>query len=478
MKKTLLTGATGYVGAHLLKALESEQKSIVCLVRQPRHLLGRVGAATQVVKGDVFDPESLEAAMVGVSTAYYLVHSMGGNDPFEKMDRIAAENFAKAAEKMGVEKIVYLGGLARSNDALSAHLKSRQEVGDILRSYKTQVIEFRASIIIGAGSLSFEMIRALTERLPVMITPKWVSQKAQPISIEDVILYLKKANEMNFQSNLIFEIGGEEQVSYGEIMKEYARQKKLRRYMIPVPFLTPRLSSLWLGLVTPLYANVGRKLVDSMIYETTVRDHSAEETFGFRPKGTSAAIEQAIKIEDLEMATARWFGAISSSGRSAKWGGLRFGSRLVDARVIKVKSSKEAAFRPIETIGGRVGWYFADWLWKLRGLIDLLLGGVGTRRGRTHPSKLYIGDVIDWWRIENVVPHSLLLLRAEMKVPGRAWLQFEVIEEGDHTVIQQTALFDPKGLGGLLYWYLLYPVHYYIFNGMIKNIGKIAEAKR
>lgn len=325
MKQILLTGATGYIGAHLLKAFEKENRPLRCLARKPEVLRNRVSSSTEVVQGDVFDMPSLEHATQEVSTAYYLVHSMGNGGDFEEKDRIAAENFARVAKQNGVSRIIYLGGLADTTVSLSSHLRSRHQVGEILREHGPQVVEFRASIIIGAGSLSFEMIRSLTERLPVMITPKWVAQKAQPIAVDDVIRYLKAALDQPFDGNPIFEIGGEDQVSYGGIMKEYADQRGLRRLMIAVPFLTPRLSSLWLALVTPLFARVGRKLIESLIHETTVKNPIDVKVFNFRPRGMKEAIHDALEIEDKEMATAHWFDALSSSGLSPQWGGVRFG---------------------------------------------------------------------------------------------------------------------------------------------------------
>jgi uncharacterized protein YbjT (DUF2867 family) len=475
VKKILLTGATGYIGGHLLKALEARGEAVRCLARQPEFLLPKVGPRTEVTHGDVLDSSTLDAAFEGVSVAYFLVHSMGAAGGFEEKDRLAAENFARAARSRGVSRIIYLGGLAHTGEALSSHLRSRQQVGEVLRRHGPQVIEFRASIIIGAGSLSFEMIRSLTERLPVMITPKWVAQRAQPIAVDDVIRYLIAALDKDVSGNPVFDIGGQDQISYGEIMKEYARQRDLRRWMIPVPFLTPRLSSLWLGLVTPVYARVGRKLVDSLIHETTVTNTLAEDVFAIRPQGSAEAIRKALETEDREMTAAHWFDALSSAGASRSWGGVRFGSRIVDTRTVEAQASRAEALAPIERIGGRTGWYCGNALWKLRGWADLLLGGVGMRRGRTNPRELRVGDVIDWWRIEAVDPGARLLLQAEMLLPGRAWLQFEVTETEGRSVIRQTAIFDPVGLAGLLYWYLLYPVHHFIFRGMLREIGRQAE---
>jgi len=473
----LLTGASGYIGGRLLKALEAAHWPVRCLARRPEFLRSRVSSSTEVVQADCLDRTSLATALVGISTAYYLVHSMGSPGQFEKEDRQAARNFADAACDQGVQRIIYLGGLGNQDQALSAHLRSRHEVADILRSSGVPTIEFRASIVIGSGSLSFEMIRALVQRLPVMICPRWVEVKAQPIAVEDVIAYLTEALELPLEQAAVFEIGGPDQVSYGEIMQEYARQCGLRRWMIPVPFLTPRLSSLWLGLVTPIYARIGRKLIDSMKNPTLVCDPSALTTFGIKPKGLREAIERALHNENQEFAQTFWSDALSSGGKTISWGGVRFGTRLVDSRTINVLVPPALAFAPIQRIGGSNGWYFANFLWWFRGFLDLLVGGVGLRRGRRDPHTLAAGDALDFWRVESFEPNRRLSLVAEMKVPGRAWLQFEVESNSLGSVIRQTAIFDPAGLAGLLYWYTLYPVHYYIFKGMLHKIAEIAERK-
>ena len=476
----LLTGATGYIGGRLLKGLEKAGRSVRCLARNPEFLKMRAAAKTEVVKGDCLDPASLPAVMAGVHTAYYLVHSMGSSGKFEEEDRQAAQNFADAARQAGVHRIIYLGGLGAQGRALSAHLRSRQEVADVLRSSEVPVIEFRASIVIGSGSLSFEMIRALVQRLPVMICPRWVAVKAQPIAVEDVVAYLLAALDLPAGQSAMFEIGGADQVSYGEIMQEYARQCGLRRWTISVPVLTPRLSSLWLGLVTPIYARVGRKLVDSLRNPTLVSDPSALSVFGIRPKNLQWAIERALRNEDQEYAETRWSDALSSAGKSASWGGVLFGTRLVDSRSVEVAASPAAAFAPIRKIGGKNGWYFAGFLWWLRGFLDILVGGVGMRRGRRNAQTLSVGDALDFWRVEKFEPDQSLSLTAEMKVPGRAWLQFEVEPVGEaadskRSTIRQTAIFDPAGLGGLAYWWALYPLHRWIFAGMLRAIATRAE---
>ena len=413
--------------------------------------------------------------MAGVHTAYYLVHSMGSPGRFEAEDREAAQNFADIARQCGIQRIIYLGGLGNQDDALSAHLKSRHEVADILRSSGIPTIEFRASIVIGSGSLSFEIIRALVQRLPVMICPRWVDVKAQPIAVEDVVAYLVEALDLPLEQSAVFEIGGADQMSYGEIMREYARQCGLRRWMIPVPVLTPRLSSLWLGFVTPVYARIGRKLVDSMRNPTLVHDPAALAVFTIKPRGLQASIERALLNEDREFALTRWSDALSSGGKPPSWGGVQFGTRLVDSRSAHVACPPASAFAPIQRIGGSRGWYFANFLWWIRGSLDLLVGGVGLRRGRRDPRALAVGDALDFWRVEAFEQDRQLRLAAEMKVPGRAWLQFEVEPDNGGSVIRQTAIFDPAGLAGLLYWYSLYPVHRWIFRGMLRRIAAAAE---
>lgn len=473
----LMTGATGYVGGRLLNSLESAGHQMRCLARRPESLRDIVTAPTEVVAGDVLDPASLRAAMQGVHTAYYLVHSMGTGGDFEDEDRQAARNFGEAARAAGVKRIIYLGGLGDSDDALSPHLRSRHEVGRVLRESGVETIEFRASIIIGSGSLSFEMIRALTERLPVMIAPRWVATPAQPISIEDVLAYLIEALELPPGQSRIFEIGGTDRVSYGEIMKEYALQRGLRRVIIPAPVLTPHLSSLWLGLITPVYARVGRKLIESLRHPTVVEDTSALEVFSVRPRGIRDAIARALLNEDREYAETRWSDALSSGSRPASWGGVRFGTRIADSRSARVGCAPAEAFAPIRRIGGQTGWYYGDWLWRIRGFLDLLAGGVGMRRGRRDPDRLHPGQTLDFWRVEACEPDRLLRLSAEMKLPGRAWLEFEVEGDRSGSTIRQTAIFDPVGLAGLLYWYALYPLHQVVFAGMLRGITAAAESK-
>jgi uncharacterized protein YbjT (DUF2867 family) len=481
MGRILLTGATGYIGGRLLAALEREGRTLRCLARRPEALQWRVAPSTEVVQADCLDSPSLPAALSGVHTAVYLVHSMGGRQDFAERDRLAARNFGEAARAAGVSRIVYLGGLGTGGEDLSEHLRSRHETGEILRASGVAVIELRASVVIGSGSLSYEMVRSLVERLPVMVCPRWVRMETQPIGIEDLVDYLVAAIDLPGSDSCIYEVGGPDVVTYDEIMREYARQRGLRRALVPVPLLTPRLSSLWLGLVTPLYARVGRKLIDGVRNATIVQSDSAQRDFSVRPRRLSEAIARALSLEDAELGATRWCDALSSSALPPRtWGGARMGSRIVDSRSVVVETSPEAAFTPIRRIGGERGWYFANLLWRIRGALDLLAGGVGMRRGRPDPERLYPGDPLDFWRVEAVEPGRLLRLAAEMKVPGRAWLQFEVRPlDGGRSEIRQTALFDPKGLLGLTYWYALYPVHAWIFRGMLRAIAiRAAEVDR
>jgi uncharacterized protein YbjT (DUF2867 family) len=472
-RRVLLTGATGYVGGRMLRALESRDIALRCLARRPAPLRARVAPDTEVVVGDVLDEEALRAALDGVDLAYYLVHSMSSEESFTELDRRAAEGFGRAALDAGVARIIYLGGLGGS-DSLSSHLASRQEVGQILRESGVETIEFRASIVIGSGSISFEMIRALVERLPVMVTPRWVRTLTQPIAIEDVVAYMVAALDVPPGESRVYEIGGADVVSYGDIMQAYARRRGLHRVMIGVPLLTPRLSSLWLSLVTPLYAQVGRKLVDGVRTETVVTDDAALRDFPVQPRGVDEAIDRALAFEDRQFAESRWSDALPAS-RVRQQKLTEYGSRMIDSRAVKVPVPASRAFAPIARIGGGTGWYGADVLWQARGLLDQLVGGVGLRRGRRSPDSLTAGETLDFWMVEDFEQDRLLRLEAQMRVPGRAWLQFEVEPVDDRSSrIRQTALFDPAGLAGRAYWYGLYPIHSYVFSRMLRGIARSA----
>ena len=476
--RILLTGATGYVGGRLLSHLERLGHAVVCLARNPANLLSRVGPGTRVVQGDLLDRESLPPAFADIDIAYFLVHSMADATGFEQREAASATNFADAARAAGVRRIIYLGGLGDDRAELSPHLRSRHEVGRILRDSGVLTIELQASVVIGSGSLSFEMIRALSEHLPVMVTPRWVSVLAQPIGIQDLIEYLVQAIDVSVSESTVVEIGGADQLSYAALMREYIKQRHLKRLMIPVPVLTPRLSSLWLGLVTPVYARVGRKLVESIRHPTVVRSDLALRLFTIRPRSAAEAIRAALEKEDRQFAETSWSDAMSSTGVQQGYGGARFGQRLIDCRSTRVRATPEACFDAVQSLGGANGWLSYDVLWRVRGFLDLLVGGVGMRRGRPHRA-LRVGDALDFWRVEAREPPRLLRLRAEMRLPGRAWLEFAIEPTGAHeSTITQSALFDPMGLGGLLYWYGVYPAHALIFRGLIRAIAARAEREK
>jgi uncharacterized protein YbjT (DUF2867 family) len=446
------------------------------MVRRPETLSGRTAQQTEIVRGDILDPDSLREALAGVATAYYLVHSMASSGPFARADRHGAANFAAAAHKSGVSRIVYLGGLGAEHD-VSTHLESRHEVGRILRESGVPTVEFRASVIIGSGSVSFVIVRSLVDRSPLLLIPRWVVSRTQPIAIEDVLAYLLAALELELQESRLFEIGGPDRVSYADLMRGYARQAGLRRVVIRVPFATPRISGLWLSVVTPVYSSIGRELIESLRNDTLVRDGSAREVFPIRPRGFREAIARALANEDREFAETRWSDALSAY-RGRNWGGVTFGQRAVASRRIRVAASPTQTFAPIQRIGGETGWYYANGFWRLRGLLDKVVGGVGLRRGRRDPVRLAVGDTLDFWRVEAFEQDRLLRLFAEMRSPGRVWLQFEVDNDQVGATLRLTAIFDPHGLAGLIYWYVLYPIHYLIFEGMLRRIGQAAIRER
>jgi uncharacterized protein YbjT (DUF2867 family) len=430
-----------------------------------------------VVDGDLRDQGSIAESLKGVDIAYYFVHCMGSKRRFEKQDREAAHNFGEAAYAAGIKRIVYLGGLTQGR-CQSSHLRSRLEVGNILRKSGVPTVEFRASIIIGSGSLSFEMVRALVERLPIMITPKWVRSLAQPISVEDVILYLLEATDVPLTGNSVFEIGGADKVSYEGIMRECARQRKLRRVMVPVPFFSPKMASYFLALVTPLYFNVGRKLISSVKNDSIVMDQAALKVFSVKPRGLAESMTRAFGNEDQQFALTHWSDALTESNNEHYLWGVAFGHRRIDSYSRVMKYAPSEVFFPIQCIGGEDGWYAYRWLWWTRGFLDRRLGGVSLRTGRRDPYDLRVGDAIDLWRVEKLVPDRLLLLFAEMKLPGRAWTFFEVKPHKKGSEVRITAVFDPKGIWGRLYWYTVSPYHYFVFTGMLKGIAKAAEQNR
>jgi uncharacterized protein YbjT (DUF2867 family) len=414
--------------------------------------------------------------MAGIDTAVFLVHSLGASGDYEAYDRKAATVFATAAAEAGIRKIVYLGGLGKDSK-LSKHLASRQEVGEILRRSSVPTIELRASIIIGSGSLSFEMVRTLVEKLPIMTTPVWVRTLAQPIAIDDVISYLVGAVELDAAESELFEIGGADAVSYDGIMRAYARARGLNRLIVPVPVLTPRLSGLWLALVTPLYYRIGRSLIEGVKNETTADDSPARRMFGVEPMSIDEAIQKAIEAEDAEFAATRWSDAQLPELSDLPWGGEKLGSRRVYSVSTRIPVPPQEAFLPIQYIGGHRGWYSYPWLWSLRGLLDKLAGGVGIKRGRRDPLILLPGDVVDSWRVEALEQYKMLRLKAELRLPGRGWLQFDVtgLEQDRESEVRVTAIFEPRGVPGLLYWFALYPAHKILFAKMLREISHAAH---
>jgi uncharacterized protein YbjT (DUF2867 family) len=467
-KLTLLTGASGYVGGELLRELQRRGESVRCLARRPERLRGRVGPGTEVVCGDVLVRSSLDAAFADVHTACYLVHSMGAGKGYAERDRVAAINFARAARCAGVSQIVYLGGLGHDGD-LSAHLHSRQEVGGLLRASGLPTLELRASIVIGPGSASFETVRALVERVPLIVAPTTLDTLAQPIAIEDVLNYLLAAVDLEAPIDGIYEIGGRDRVSYAELMREYARQRGLRRTLLTTSMLTPRISRRLVRVLAPAHGRVAGEMVDSLRNETTVDGREAAADFGVDAGGVSSAIARALIREDVEFSERHWSDVLACCEHS-RWGGLATGGRRVSSGAIRIGSEPEETFRPIQRIGGETGWYSTNWFWRVRGWLDRIRGGVGLRRGRRDPVNLRVGDEVDFWRVERLEPGRLLRLTAEMNIPGRLWLQFEVSADEGCSILRQTTVFDPLGVGGLAYWYLLYPVHRWVFARLLAGI--------
>lgn len=478
----LVTGATGYIGARLAPRLLESGYRVRVLVRDPQRLHGRSWHThVEIASGDVLKPDSLLPAMQGVSVAYYLIHSMAGTHDFRDRDLVAARHFATAARAAGVQRIIYLSGLGKEGDAqLSAHLRSRQETGAALRESGIPVTELRAAVIVGSGSLSFEMIRHLTERLPIMLVPRWADTRIQPIGIREVLAYLIDALETPASVGQIIEIGGGDVLTYAEMMQQYAEVRGLRRWLIRVPVLTPRLSSYWVHWMTPLSATIVRPLIEGLRSEVIVHDPRAREIFPhIQPADYRTSVDRAlVRLREGDIESI-WSDALSSSAGDKKPVLFRLEQGMfIERRVQEVQAPAADVFRVFSGLGGARGWLTFDWAWQARGLLDQLVGGVGLRRGRRDPDDVRVGDALDFWRVESVEPGHLLRLRAEMKVPGRAWLQFEVeSDSADRSRLVQTAYFAPKGLGGLLYWYLLYPLHVLIFAQMPRRIAQLAEQR-
>lgn len=478
-RSVLVTGATGYIGGRLVPRLLAAGCHVRCLVRDPARLQGRPWLGqVELHSGDCLRPETLPPAMSGVDTAFYLVHSMASGHDFEQRDVLAARNFAGAAKAAGVQRILYLGGLGDPATDLSEHLRSRQETGAALRESGVPVTEFRAAVIVGSGSLSFEIIRYLTERLPVMICPRWLFTRAQPIAIRNVLDYLVAALQTPVSAGQVVEIGGADVLTYGDMLRGYAQARGLRRWLVPVPVLTPRLSSYWVHLVTPVPAAIAQPLIQGLRNDVVVRDDAAGRLFpNIHPMNYGTAVRLALKNLETGQVETAWSDALSSSQGDVPPVQLTTQEgMIIERRQRVVTAPAEAVFRSFSQLGGATGWLGFDWAWQLRGALDRLLGGVGMRRGRRDPNEVRAGDAVDFWRVEAVEPGRLLRLRAEMKVPGRAWLEFRAEPQAaDRALLTQTAFFASRGLTGLLYWYLLYPIHAVIFSGMIKALARRAE---
>jgi len=482
-KRCLVTGVTGYIGGRLVPELLDQGYDIRVLSRDASRLQGRRWIdKVEVVEADVLKPETLPAALEDIDVAYYLIHSMTGNgdSDFHDRDMQAARNFGDAAKAQNVNRIIYLGGLGNPEDKLSQHLSSRQKTGETLRASGVPVTEFRAAVVVGSGSKSFEMVRYLTERVPMMICPTWVYSNVQPIAIRNVLQYLVLAVEKPETKNEIIEIGGSSVITYADMMRIYAQINGLKRILIPVPVLSPALSSHWVHWMTPIPASLARPLIEGLKNDVVVQSDKAQKLFPeIDPFSYKKAVELAMARIDTEEVETTWNDSLISSKGDERPVVLETKQGLnIERRIRKVNASQHDVFQTFTSLGGDKGWLTFEWAWKLRGIMDRLVGGVGFRRGRRHPQNLRVGDALDFWRVEAIKPDELLRLRAEMKVPGRAWLEFQAIQTGDQTKLVQTAYFAPKGLGGLFYWYGLYPFHSLIFSSMIDHIAEDAELSK
>ncbi len=472
VRRVLVTGASGYVGGRLVAELLARGHFVRCVARTPRKLDPAPWRdQVDVVRADIAD--DLTEAMDGIHTAVFLVHSIGEGKDWIERERSIAESFRRSAERAGVERIVYLGGLGDDSSELSAHLRSRHDVGAALADGPVETVELRAAVVIGAGSASFEMLRYLTEVLPVMVTPKWVETLCQPISIRDVLHYLVAVIEQPGPLSGVLEIGGPDVVSYAEMMAVYAQQAGLKkRRLIPVPVLTPRLSSLWVGLVTPVPAQLARPLVDSLVNSVTVKDHRAEMLFPHEQVPLAEAIHRAIGRTAVGDVPTKFDDASSPVWQSAatdpSWTG---GTELTDVRMTIVGADPHATWEAVCRVGGDKGWYTGEILWKSRGLVDQLFGGPGLRRGRRHADHLDVGEPVDFWRVEDIEEDRLLLLHAEMRLPGEAWLSWQIEPVQDGTLLVQTARYRPRGLLGRAYWYAVLPFHQVVFPGLLNGIA-------
>lgn len=474
----LVTGATGYIGGRLVARLSDGGVHVRCVVRDLGRLDRRRWPGVEIVQGDLAEQSAARRALDDIDVAYYLVHSMAGGKTFPERDRQIAQIFAAAAREAGVKRIVYLGGLGDPAQVLSDHLTSRQEVGRILASSGVPVIEFRAAVIVGSGSISFEMIRYLTERLPVMITPRWVDSRCQPIGIRNVLEYLIEALD-HPDARGVYEIGGTEVLSYRQMMMEYARVRGLHRVILAFPVPHPEWSSRFIDLATPIPYAIVQPLVASLHSDIVVQDDRAIREFRVRPMGYGAALELALMRvagDEIETTWASSLASFSGDLPPRRQLAVHEGM-LFERHRTRCTATPEVVFGVVCALGGDSGWPAGNFLWQLRGLIDRMFGGVGMRRGRRHPRELRVGEPVDFWRVEALEPPHMLRLRAEMKLPGIAWLQFEVLPDVGGSRIEQTAFFDPHGLLGHFYWYGLSPFHRFIFPGLIRAVRERAQMR-
>ncbi len=475
----LVTGATGYIGGRLIPELLSAGYRVRVLARHADRLKYQPWlSSVEVIEGDAFDESAVLGSLENVDIAYYLLHALMAKDDFESKEAQLAQIFATAAKQQQVKRIVYLGGIISRETVLSAHLQSRADTGEILRASGVPTIELRAGVVIGSGSASFEMLRYLTERLPFMITPKWLNVRIQPIAVRDVLRYLVGAAAIDSKITGAFDIGGPNIFSYKEMMQQYAAAAGLRkRIIIPVPVMTPKLSSGWVGLVTPVPYTLAKRLVSSLKNEVVAAPSEIRSLVPDPKNGLTdfrTAVKLAlVKIKDAKVDT-RWSDA-STPGTPSEplptdpdWAG---GTLYKDVRTRHSADSIDAVWSRIEAVGGENGYSTATWAWELRGFMDTLVGGVGLRRGRRDPKKLQVGDALDFWRVEHIEKQKVLRLRAEMKMPGLAWLEFGVEPEGDGCIVTQVAIYAPKGLLGHLYWWAVWPMHGIVFPSMINKMA-------
>jgi uncharacterized protein YbjT (DUF2867 family) len=431
------------------------------------------------VKGDALDQESLVAAMEGVSVAYYLIHGFQGDKMDARRDMTAARNFAEAAEEVGINRIIYLGELVDTTDYLSPYLRARHETGYILRwNGRVPVTEFRAGMIVGSGSVLFEMIRYLSEREFLFICPRWFFSLAQPIAIRDVLSYLVDALKTPESDGKMIEIGGAVRLTYADMLFAYAKERGLKRFLIPTPFYVPRLSAYWIHMVTPIHWRIALPLIEGLRARLVVHDDLAKELFPeIKPLDFQTATYLALRRVKIDKVETSWSDALVTTAGDVKPYIFTVEEGLmIERRQIVVDLPPEPVFRAYTGIGGERGWLYMDWAWAIRGWLDKLVGGVGLRRGRRHPDEIWAGESLDFWRVEKLEPNRLMRLRAEMKVPGDAWLQFESVPQEDgKTLLQVVAYFDVHGVTGLLYWYAMYPFHKFIFDGLTSRLASRAR---